>query len=153
MVSEPVTPNARDVCAERTALSRTAHIPATDCLPSYRVQDQQVQEQLHPCGCHPAELCSTSYHCAAHLLPHHHRPFFRRNPQPPASSAPPKFQSSLTGGLQRDVTFVSPAASFHPPKALNMRSQHTEGSPPIVATTLPRKTELTNRLRDRWRDR
>src|SRR4029434_7657382 len=59
--------SARRVCGRREASRRTAPIPPTDCLPSSpqggatgpSVPDQQAQEQLLPCRCHPVELCTT----------------------------------------------------------------------------------------------
>src|SRR4029434_2709533 len=59
--------SARDVCGRRAASRRKAPILTTDCLPSSpqggatgpTFPDQQAQEQLLPCGCHPVELCTT----------------------------------------------------------------------------------------------
>src|SRR4029434_2454422 len=59
--------SARDVCGRRAASRRTAPIPPTDCFPlplrealqGPPFPDQQAQEQLLPCGCHPVELCTT----------------------------------------------------------------------------------------------
>src|SRR4029434_4725931 len=39
--------------------------PLWEALQGPPFPDQQVQEQLHPCGCHPTELCTTPI---AHFL-------------------------------------------------------------------------------------
>ena len=52
--------------------------PQTVCPPPFwealqgpPFPDQQVQEQLHPCGCHPAELWNTAIAAAPHPPPPH----------------------------------------------------------------------------------
>src|SRR4029434_10260180 len=46
--------------------------PLWEALQGPPFPDQQVQEQLLPCGCHPAELCTTVIAPPTHTHPHTH---------------------------------------------------------------------------------